>query len=308
MLRRLLLVMLCGLFMASCGGGAVAVPTAVLPSPTTVPSSTAEPIEIAAEPIAEIQLESQTGTAYTLDWSPDGKILAADSAVEITMLSDDLQQTFVVLKPEGGALCFAWSPDQAHFASVLGFRNQTITIWDWDSTNKQVAKAQELRGGSDQYGVSWSPDGELLASLGNDRQGVYQIWSTGTWEEIQKYELPYANPRRALNWSADSSTLYDAGEANGDAVIFALNVKDGTVQELAKFPVEQVAAFTISPDTRKFAIAGEGVIRILDAASGNLLAEFPSVPEPVDLAWNPNGMTLAVLDYKTTLQLWDVTP
>jgi WD40 repeat protein len=118
--------------------------------------------------------------------------------------------------------------------------------------------------------------------------------------------LPYGIPRRALNWSADSTLLYDAGEADGQAVIFALNVNDGTVQELIKLPVEQVAAFTISPDATKLAIAGDGIVRILEASSGDVRMEFPSVPEPVDLAWNPNGNSLAVLDYKTTLQLWDV--
>ena len=193
------------------------------------------------------------------------------------------------------------------FATVNGFRNQTITLWDWDSPNAQLTQAQQILAGADQYGVAWSPDGKLLATLAGDRTSVFQIWDTSTWEEINKFELPYTNPRRALNWSADSSKLYDSGEADRQVVVFVLNVVDGTVQELWKFPVEQVDIFAISPDAKKFGIAGQGQVRILDALSGEVLKEFSSVPQAVDLAWNPNGETLAILDYKTALQLWGVS-
>src|SRR5262245_53422704 len=232
MKTRLLQIIVCGLFIVSCSGNATpeSTATSVLPLLTTIPSLTPAPTGVLEGPISEIKLEAQTGTAYSLDWSPDGKILVADSAVEITLLSPDLRETFVVLKPEGGALSFIWSPGQKQFASVLGFRNRTITLWDWDSVSYQLTKGQQIDGGSDQYGVSWRPDGKLLATLANDRKGVYQIWDTNTWEEVHRFDLPYTNPRRALNWSADSTTLYDAGETNGEVVIFAFNVTDGTVQ------------------------------------------------------------------------------
>jgi WD40 repeat protein len=169
--------------------------------------------------------------------------------------------------------------------------------------------AQQVSAGSDQYGASWSPNGKLLATLANDRKSTIQIWDTSTWKLLNKFDLPYANPRRALDWSVDSKTIYDAGELNGQAIYFALNVQDGIVEELGKLPIEAVYAFTISPDLKKVAVADEsGKVQILEIESNNLLAEFQSVAAPVDLAWNPKNATLAILGYETALQLWEVAP
>jgi hypothetical protein len=38
-----------------------------------------------------------------------------------------------------------------------------------------------------------------------------------------------------------------------------------------------------------------------------VVTEIKTVEQPVDLTWNPNGQTLAILGYKTKLQLWRVS-
>jgi WD40 repeat protein len=241
-----------------------------------------------------------------MDWSPDGGTLAVASGVELTLLSGDAENVLAVLKPSSGALTAAWSPDGKQFATVVGLRNPRITIWDWNAASSQIAQSKQILAGADQYGVSRSPDGRYLASLADDRRSIIQIWDTATWALLNKFELPYANPRRALIWSSDSQTLHDAGELGGEAVCFALNVENGDVRELRRFPAEQVYAFTISPDSKKVAAADEGgIVRIYEVASGLLLHVFQSVDTPVDLAWDPTGRILAVLGYKTGLQLWE---
>jgi WD40 repeat protein len=288
--------------------GACSAPFTPLPVATFIPSPTQELSEAVPTLIAKLNLETETGTSYTLDWSHDGEILAAGSGYEITLLNSDLSETIAVLKPKTGALGVSWSPDGKQVATIFGYRNPTIGIWNWDNNNQQLTSIRQIQAGSDQYGVSWSPNGKLLATLGDDDKTTIQIWDTGSWEEIHKYELPYRYPRRALNWSADSTTLYDAGESNGQVVVLALNVSDGTVHELAKFSIGEVSAFAISPDAKYFALADEhGIVQIVDIASSDVLAEIKTVDQPVDLAWNPNGLTLAILDYKTTLQLWKVS-
>jgi WD40 repeat protein len=301
--KTFLLTLAIGLFLGACSGSGTPMPiSTALATPTEEQSKTIPTL------IAEVKLETQTGTSYTLDWRHDGEILAAGSGYEISLLSSDLNERVATLKPEPGALGVSWSPDGNQVATIFGYRNPTIKIWNWDINNKQLTQVQQIEAGSDQYGVSWSPNGRLLATLGDDDKSTIQIWDTSTWAEIQKYELLYQNPRRALNWSADSTTLYDAGESNGQVVAFALNVADGTVQELAEFPAGGVSAFVISPAANYLAVADEhGIVQIVDIASGEVVTEFKTVDQPVDLAWNPNGQTLAILDYKTTLQLWKVS-
>jgi WD40 repeat protein len=304
-MRKLLLsVLFFGWLMVGCGESIVPA-TAETPIPSPSPVPTVPPPTL----IKEIEIETQTDTAYTLDWSPDSEVLAVASGYEITLVSSDLNKIHAVLRPEGGGLAVSWNPDQKKFATVNGYRNPTVKLWDWDSVNNQLVLAQQIEAGSDQYGVFWSPDGKLLATLADDDKSTFRIWDGATGEELHTYELPFATPLRTSSWSADSSTLYIAGESNGQIIVMELSVTDGTVQEVAKFPVNEAVVFAFSPDAKKLIVADEhGIAQIVDAASGEMLTEFKSVDQPVDIAWNPDGSTLAILGYKTQLQLWNVGP
>jgi WD40 repeat protein len=102
--------------------------------------------------------------------------------------------------------------------------------------------------------------------------------------------------------------LFDAGEADGEVVIFAVNLQDGSVTEFIKLPISAIEVFAVSPDASKIAVANkDGMIRIMDMAGGRELSAFQGTGEPVDLDWNPSGNQLAVLSYHATLQIWDVS-
>src|SRR5688572_17587327 len=163
-------IMIAGALIAACGSLDVQVPTS-----TAVPSPTSAPVRSEPALIKEIELETESGTSYTLAWSPDGETLAVASGFEITLLSSDLNETQALLKPEGGALGVAWSTDKTQFATVKGYQNPTITLWNWNSAKNQLTRVHEIEAGSDQYFVSWSPDEKMLATLGDDQTSVIQI-------------------------------------------------------------------------------------------------------------------------------------
>lgn len=299
MSKKLLATIILGFFITSCRQANL---------PTPVATATLSPTLTLPTLITEVNLETESNTSYTLDWSPDGETLAVASGYEITLLSRDLSTTQAILKPEGGALALTWSPGQTRLATVNGYQNRTIRIWDWEEASTGLNFVREIQAGSDQYAVFWSPDGKLVMTLADDDKSTFQIWDTSTWTELHKYSLPYANPRRTLSWSADSLWLYGAGESNGQVIIYRLQVADGSIQEMAAFPVAEVEAFAFSPDASRLVVANsQGAVQMIDAASGVVLMGFKSVDQPVDLAWNPDGTTLAVLGYKTILQLWNVS-
>src|SRR5919109_5627718 len=105
-------IMIAAMLIAACGNLDIQIPTA-----TAVPTSTSAPIRFEPTLIKEIELETETSTAYTLAWSPDGETLAAASGFEITLLSSDLNETQALLKPESGALSITWNPTQTKFAT-----------------------------------------------------------------------------------------------------------------------------------------------------------------------------------------------
>jgi hypothetical protein len=49
-------------------------------------------------------------------------------------------------------------------------------------------------------------------------------------------------------------------------------------------------------------------VEFIDLESGKAVFGIKSVDQPVDLAWSPTGDALAILDYKTRLQLWRLEP
>ncbi len=283
--------------------------TIVTPLPSASPSPTASPTPQVLLPSVEKKIDSQTGTAYTLAFSPDGKSIAVASGYEFSIVSADLQETHVVFAPpDFGLLGVTWSSDGLRLASVEGLRHPTIRIWNWDAAQQQIEPESQFDGGADEYGVSWSPDGRTLATLANDRKSTFQLWNAMTWEKDRVLDLPYQNPRRALDWSADSTQLFDGGEANGEVVIFAVNLQDGNVTEFIKLPISAIEVFAVSPDASKIAVADkDGMIRIMDMISGKELDAFRGTREPVDLDWNPSGNQLAALSYHATLQIWDVS-
>ena len=275
-------------------------------SPDADPTTTSGPT-VSATLLTEVDLTTQTDSAYALDWSADGEILAASAGVELILLHTDLTE-LAVLVPASGALGATVSPDGLRYATVGGLHNSEITVWDWDATTQQLTLAEEIDAGADQFAVSWSSDGQLLASLAGDRDSTIQVWDTSTWGLIDEYELPFTNSRRALNWSADSQVIYDAGEIDGEVGYFSIDAHDGTATELGRLPLEQVTAFAISADAKRVAVADDsGEVRIFEVESGALLTEFQSVAQPIDLAWNPVDGSLAILSYTTALQLWSVS-
>jgi WD40 repeat protein len=288
--------------LAACGQASPAMPTA-----TIVPSRASTPVTFIMA--KEINLETQTGTAYTLDWSPDGKTLAIASGYEITLVSHDLNEIHTVLRPEGGGLAVSWSPDRTRLATVNGYRNRTIKLWELNQAEEQLDPAGEIRAASDQYAVFWSPDGKLLATLADDDKTTFQIWDARTGEELDTHELPYATALRTAQWSLDSATLYAAAESDAQIVFFALNVSDGSWEEITSFPANVAAVFALSPDSKILALSDpRGVVEFIDLESGGALTGIKSVDQPVDLSWSPSGDALAILGYKTELQLWRLEP
>ncbi len=161
-------------------------------SDASAPTTTSRPTVLPTL-LTEVDLTTQTDTAYALDWSADGETLAASAGVELVLLHADLTE-LAVLVPASGALGATISPDGLTYATVGGLHNSKITLSDWDAEALELSLAQEVDAGADQFAVSWSPDGTLLASLANDRESVVQIWDTDTWTLVNEFELPYANP------------------------------------------------------------------------------------------------------------------
>src|SRR5262249_53079963 len=143
-------------------------------------------------------------------WSPDGCQLAV-AGWDGNILVYDAENWKPTVVLEGDPREFraaawteaiAWSPDGRLLAAADG---RKVAIWDVAAQKKTSL----LSGPSgDICCLSWSPDGQRLASGAWDRSVV--VWETRTWQEV----LTLTDVPPAVAWSPDGRWLATGGRGN----------------------------------------------------------------------------------------------
>jgi WD40 repeat protein len=173
-------------------------------------------------------LKGPDGIVEAMEWSPDGKLLAAASNAAIDYSHHypvrvwDVQAGKVIRQLRGhlGRVWgIAWSPDGASIATT-GL-DGVLKVWD-------VARGRELRKLSGSYCASWSPDGQKIASAvaavdgyeyketpdaSKGRMG--EVWSVATGKQSKWLnttgKLTSEREMYSLDWSPDGKTIASGG-------------------------------------------------------------------------------------------------
>jgi WD40 repeat protein len=258
----------------------------------------------------------QTGYITALEFSPDGKTLAASNQYGDVMLWDletgqstALDLTVypgVVWPQEWWVYDMAFSPDGATLA-VGGMGDgkngdlNSIELWDWRTGRFLV----NLAGLSDfVLGVSYSPDGKILAS--GTKDGMITLWDPGLGTIIRKL----AGSGTAVNelaFSPDGGTLASGSE---DGSIALWDAAAGTRKRTLHGHALGIVALRFSPDGAALAAADDSPDIIdWDPASGKLLHTFTIAGYSLitSMAVSPDQKFLASGDSKGRILLWDLS-
>lgn len=109
-------------------------------------------------------------------WSPDGRrLLVADATGRGRVVVDPAGESFAV--PAGGAESGTWSPDGRLFAFADLDRRADLTASSLRVATRDGVRVADLaRPGFSDLAPAWSPAGDVLAAVGEGRDGDLRVW------------------------------------------------------------------------------------------------------------------------------------
>ncbi len=153
-------------------------------------------------------------TMNTLDFSPDGKVLATGDAAGDILLWDSAEGVKVRNFPSNlsQVLDIKFSPDGSTLAYSGIKLGAQPNIWIKEIETGSTRNLRTRDQAFDVYAIAWSPDGQLIATGGVDR--VLRIWSVSSGSAVQEIEDVYRGPIRALAFSPNGKWLATGAEDN----------------------------------------------------------------------------------------------
>jgi WD40 repeat protein len=248
---------------------------------------------------------------FSLSFSQGGQILAlASEAGYVTLWNQTHQNQFALLKTLSHEYpVYNVSFSRIHANGVkLASADERGTIKVFTSQDSfQTSERLELNHNSLVLSLSFSPDGQLLASAGVD--GTIKLWnlesSNGSPATMPAKVLTnHEGMVHRLAFSPDGQTFASAS-ADGTVRLWQ---RDGTRIHTLRGHEAPVYRIQFSPDQRTIATAGaDDTIRLWSSESGTLLDTLKGHREEIlSIAFAPDGQTLASAGVDKTIRLWQM--
>jgi len=222
-----------------------------------------------------LQTLNEAESVYLVNWSPDGKKLAAGSLVMQNSTSGkphlavwDTSAWHVIFEQMGDSDeldaingDIAWSPNSQSLATNMNWTG--VLVYDIQS-----GKVISRQGTLSPHSISWSPDGSRLVATGDLASGIRR-WKVSTDESVRLFDRRIGGFTQ-IAWSPDGKRIA-SGNFEGKVCLWtvATNHCDGLIK------AHQDAVFSLawSSDGNQLATGG-GIVRIWNTSTGQLVKSF----------------------------------
>ncbi|MEH1923091.1 NB-ARC domain-containing protein [Nostoc sp.] len=210
-------------------------------------------------------LQGHTDSIWSIDFSPDSKILASGSSDRTVKLWDCQtgQCLFTFVGHTGAVLSVAFSPNERTIASCSG--HSTIKLWDIES-KECYQNIKEPAG----YIIAFSPNGHLLASA--NTMGIVKLWDIKTGECCTTFGR-HGQAVISIAFSADGETLASGSK---DGTVRLWNMKNGECIKTFLADIGSVWSLAFSPNGLLACGGNAETIKLYDPNTDNCLKTLKS--------------------------------
>jgi hypothetical protein len=286
---------------------AIAMPTesptqTLIPNyPIISPENADKLTELSSYNFPELARQSgQYGTAFSLDWSPDGNEIAVvpwlSNTNVIIYFFDEMLTTYNQVN-----LDFEYSYDFQYSpkGDILAMNSDEKKVY---LIRRDGSVISMLHAVNDQPDVAFSIDGELLATGGYGTE--VRFWQVNDGHLIRSLDVLDGDLEGALGVTFSPDGRYFVTKNRNGRV----RLWDQFANPIFSFDKSMVQDAEFNPSGTTVAVAYvDGTVGLWDVSTGDQIELIDGgMDEVYNVAWSPNGKVLAWCGHYEQITLWDV--
>ncbi len=262
---------------------------------------------------SELQLTfaAHANSIDSLIYSPDGKRIATHGGDNNVCLWDANTGEFLhILKdnsPTNVSSIDFLKDNKTLVIASSGESDGTVRLWNANTTEE----IETFTWDKPLESVLCSPMGRTYAC--DDNKGTVLLFDANTGTLLHTLDMPGRKSVNDLRYSPDGQTL----AVSSGSEIYFYSVNTGALQNTITGYSDVLGTTIYAPDEKTLASEGSGIVRIWDVHTGQRLKKLSTVgrfghTEQTesyirDIAYSPDGATLACGTRDATILLWNAT-
>jgi WD40 repeat protein/energy-coupling factor transporter ATP-binding protein EcfA2 len=239
-------------------------------------------------------LSENEGVVSSINFNPNGKILASGSIDDFTVKAWDLKENThkTLMDLDNSVRGVIFSPDGKTIA--FGSRDKTIKLWNYEEDLLKTLPGHNAATSS----VAFSQDGEIIASA--DEDGTVKLWN-GQGRPLRTWQ-GHKEVINSIRISSDSQMIVTASK---DGLVKLWDQEGDLLYTLDHG--DSVYTVRFSPNDQMIATAGQDSAIKLWTRDGKLITTLAGHTAPVNsLSFTPDSKMIASVSDDSKMFLWNV--